>query len=319
MERSDINPSLISQSGGCNSNSSCQTHLNDDDDQCASCNKRNVILKRCASCKVVKYCGVDCQTSHRREHKSLCRLFQTPPLYDHNCPICFLPMPLIGDGATYLDCCGQYICGGCLLQYLKLNVYESYCPFCRCRIPGYDVSRSTRDHFNNIAERVSKNDPVATFHVASVYANGDGEIVVKNYEVAFGLFKRAALLGHVTAHREMGNMLFLGRGIKEDVDLAKHHWEIAAKKGDYFARYSLAMEETNSIKRFRHLSISASQGHKESMELILRDYNAIGNEVMKNDINNTLRTHCDSVTRISSDERRNHKNELMKINKSATY
>jgi TPR repeat protein len=99
--------------------------------------------------------------------------------------------------------------------------------------------------------------------MASVYVNG--EIIVKNYEVAFGLFKRAALLGHVTAHREMGNMLFLGRGTKEDVDSAKHHWEIAAKKGDYFARYSRAIEETNSIKRFRHLSISASQGHKESM------------------------------------------------------
>ena len=54
------------------------------------------------------------------------------------------------------------------------------------------------------------------------------------------------------------------------------------------------------------------------MELMLRDYDAIGNEVMKNDIKNTLRTHCDSVTRLSSDERRNHKNELMKINKSIT-
>jgi hypothetical protein len=110
-------------------------------------------------------------------------------------------------------------------------------------------------------------------------------------------------------------MLFLGRGTKEDVDSARRHWGVAAKNRDYFARYNLAMEETNSIKRFRHLSISASQGHKESMEHILRDSNASasGNVVMTRDINNTLRSHRDCVERISSDERVNHKNELRKV------
>jgi hypothetical protein len=175
----------------------------------------------------------------------------------------------------------------------------------------YDISRFSRDNFNTIAERVSNNDPAATFHLASAYANGE-KIVEKNYNVAFGLFKRAAHLGHVTAHREIGNMLFLGRGTTEDVDSAKRHWGMAAKNGDYFARYSLAMEETNSVKRFRHLSISASQGHKESMEYILRNYNASGNVVMTRDINSTLRSHRDCVERMSSVDRANHEIELRK-------
>jgi hypothetical protein len=294
---------------GYHTNSSHRMNQIAKDDKCASCNVGDSTLKRCAACKIVQYYSVRCQSSHRKEHKPLCRLFQMPPSNDEDCPVCFLPMPLIGDGATYLVCCGKYICGGCFMKYLKIDVYRSCCPFCRCHIPVYDISRSTRDNFNTIAERVTNNDPAATFHMASAYANG---LVETNYNVAFGLFKRAAHLGHVTAHREIGTMLFLGQGTTEDIVSAKRHWGMAAMNGDYFARYSLAMVEADSIKRFRHLSISASQGHKESMEYILRNYNASGNVVMTRDINSTLRSHQDCVERISSVDRVNHEIELSK-------
>ncbi|EJK53195.1 hypothetical protein THAOC_27423, partial [Thalassiosira oceanica] len=44
----------------------------DDMDTCANCGKRGsdtVTLKKCNACHLVKYCGVDCQKAHRKEHK----------------------------------------------------------------------------------------------------------------------------------------------------------------------------------------------------------------------------------------------------------
>ena len=41
--------------------------------QCANCGKDPAQLMACGRCKAVKYCGRDCQVSHFKEHKTLCR------------------------------------------------------------------------------------------------------------------------------------------------------------------------------------------------------------------------------------------------------
>jgi hypothetical protein len=78
------------------------------DEVCASCGIAQVDdtkLKKCA-CNLVKYCGVECQTNHRLQHKKACKkrlaelrddkLF-TQPDESHwgECPICCLPHSLI--------------------------------------------------------------------------------------------------------------------------------------------------------------------------------------------------------------------------------
>ncbi|CAG8711408.1 177_t:CDS:2, partial [Cetraspora pellucida] len=40
---------------------------------CANCEKANENNKRCGRCRKVVYCGVDCQKSHYKEHKVLCK------------------------------------------------------------------------------------------------------------------------------------------------------------------------------------------------------------------------------------------------------
>ena len=51
----------------------------DDGDEvyaCANCGKlgsNNVKLKDCTACRLVKYCGVDCQKAHRKRHKKICK------------------------------------------------------------------------------------------------------------------------------------------------------------------------------------------------------------------------------------------------------
>ena len=45
-------------------------------DVCANCGQEggnDVKLKNCTACLLVKYCGVDCQRAHRKQHKKACK------------------------------------------------------------------------------------------------------------------------------------------------------------------------------------------------------------------------------------------------------
>ena len=104
------------------------------DEVCASCGIAQVDdtkLKKCA-CNLVKYCGVDCQTNHRPQHKKACkkrlaelrddRLF-TQPDESHlgDCPICCLPLSIEREKSLLYSCCSNYICDGCAYanQFVK--------------------------------------------------------------------------------------------------------------------------------------------------------------------------------------------------------
>ena len=48
----------------------------DGEETCANCGKHgstNVKLKKCTACRLVKYCSVDCQKIHRKQHKKACK------------------------------------------------------------------------------------------------------------------------------------------------------------------------------------------------------------------------------------------------------
>lgn len=87
---------------------------------CAACGKQSdaAALKRCNTCKLVRYCGVDCQRAHRKQHKKACNkraaelrdetLFKQPEEHYHgDCPICFLPLPFDPMQFTFKSCCGK--------------------------------------------------------------------------------------------------------------------------------------------------------------------------------------------------------------------
>lgn len=73
---------------------------------CAECGEEEggVSLKACKSCMLVKYCNANCQRNHWPKHKKDCKrraaelrdeaLFKDPPPKE-DCPICFLPMPIL--------------------------------------------------------------------------------------------------------------------------------------------------------------------------------------------------------------------------------
>ena len=182
--------------------------MNQIDDCCAKCGKegRGVIsLKACKSCKLVKYCNVNCQKNHWPRHKKECKLhaaeiydealFKDPPAKE-DCPICFLPMPHqliccmslppatitsvpIYDYAianeelankameTYASCGGKCVCGGCQYSFHKSGNDEK-CPFCKADLRG----KTDLYRVEELMKRVEANDASAIYLMGGHYYRG---------------------------------------------------------------------------------------------------------------------------------------------------
>jgi hypothetical protein len=137
---------------------------------CANCGKGEELkatLKTCNACKLVKYCGRDCQIAHRPQHKNACKkratelhdeaLFRQPPKAE-DCPICFLLLPEALGGKMYMSCCGKILCSGCVFADFKQN-QRGICPFCRAEVPG------NAGLFQQLNKRLQVNDLHAFYNM----------------------------------------------------------------------------------------------------------------------------------------------------------
>ena len=114
-------------------------------ESCANCGKLGsdtVTLKSCTACRLVKYCGVDCQRAHRKQHKQACNQrvaeLKDEQLYNQGlerpegdfCPLCTQPIPLPTDEHSVFNlCCMKRICNGCDMAAQKRGMLD--CAFCR--------------------------------------------------------------------------------------------------------------------------------------------------------------------------------------------
>ncbi|EJK73806.1 hypothetical protein THAOC_04549 [Thalassiosira oceanica] len=140
----------------------------DDAEACANCGKQGsdtVKLKSCTACRLVKYCGVDCQRAHRKQHKKTCKQraaeLKDEQLYSQGherqegdfCPICTLPIQIPeSDHSVFMVCCMKKVCNGCDFAAHKRGMDD--CPFCRKPI-------SRDDLLAMVQARVTKKDPEA--------------------------------------------------------------------------------------------------------------------------------------------------------------
>ena len=124
---------------------SCVPVMDDGNEACVNCGKLGsdtVKLKNCTACRLVKYCGVDCQKAHRKQHKKACRQraaeLKDEQLYSQGhersegdfCPICTLPIELpTNKHSAFNICCMKTICNGCNVAAKKRGMFD--CPFCR--------------------------------------------------------------------------------------------------------------------------------------------------------------------------------------------
>ena len=148
----------------------------------ANCGKGGTdVTNTCNKCKSVMYCNAACKKKHRHKHKEACerrvaeqhdeKLFEQPPPLE-DCPICFLRLPSLGTGKTYMSCCGKVICNGCVHAPVyddKGNeVDNEKCPFCRTPTPT-----SHDEDTKRYEDRVALNDAAAICNLGSFYYNAN--------------------------------------------------------------------------------------------------------------------------------------------------
>ena len=191
---------------------------------CANCGKHGsdaVKLRNCTACRLVKYCGIDCQKAHRKQHKRACNQraaeLRDEQLYSQGlerpegdfCSICTLPIPLpLYEHSSSNVCCMNWVCNGCDCAAQKRGMID--CPFCRTPYTNNDA-----DKLAMVQARVAKKDPEAINLLAGEYVHG-GLGLRKDMRRAVKLRTEAADLGSVGALYNLGLAYDFGKGVQED-------------------------------------------------------------------------------------------------------
>ncbi len=281
-----------------------------DEEVCASCGIAagdNIKLKLCTGCKLVKYCSVDCQKNHRKQHKKECKkrvaeirddkLFRQPDeSHLGECPICCLHLPLGEKKWAINSCCCQRICKGC--EYANALREEEQgldprCPYCREPLPDTD-----EDIDKNYMKRVKANDSAALFQMGNICdAKGD-------YEGAIPYWTKAAKLGDMDAHFNLAITYGEGHGIEKDLKKKVYHLEEAAIGGHQVARYNLGCIEGNSgrmDRAMKHFIIAAKLGYDGALNEVQDGFRS--GLVSKEDFEAALRGHQAAVDATKSEQR----------------
>ena len=246
---------------------------------CANCGTTasdTVKLKNCTACRLVKYCGVDCQRAHRKQHKKACKRraaeLRGERLYSQGlerskgdfCSICTLPIPLpMGEHSCINVCCMKRICDGCNLAAQKRGMFD--CPFCRAPYPKSDADRLAM-----IQARVAKKDPGAIYLLGSNYHHGSLGLR-KDIQKGLEMWIEASELGSIEALYSLGVAYYNGEGVQQDMAKAVEFWTKAAMQGHVESRCNLGTTEKhkgNHDSAVRHLLISAKMGDNFSLEMI---------------------------------------------------
>jgi len=271
---------------------------------CANCGKQGsdtVKLKNCTACRLVKYCGVDCQRAHRKQHKKACKQraaeLKDDQLYSQGherpegefCPICALPTPLPKEDHSVIEvCCMKKICNGCNLA----------CAFCRTPCPDNDA-----DVLAMVQARVAKNDPEAIQMLGQKYFHGELGLQ-KDMQMAVELWTEASELGSIEALFDLGNAYFNGFGVQEDKGKAYELYKKAAMQGHVECRHNLGNHEARKGKydrAVRHWRISAKMGDEISVENIKKLFMAgVGT---KDQYMEALRGYQNAVEEMKSHDR----------------
>ena len=187
------------------------------------------------------------------------------------------------------------VCNGCVLAARKRGMRD--CPFCRTITP--DVSQA----LTMIRKRVDAGDPMAIFFLGIQHQYGRYGLEIDVTRAA-ELYERAAELGVIDAHYNLGVLYDKGADVEKDTAKAISHYEAAAMCGDVDARYNLGCMEYhdgNDDLALQHWMISAKLGHEISLSNVKSFFmNGLAN---KADYAAALRGYQNAVEEMSSTDR----------------
>jgi TPR repeat protein len=199
-------------------------------------------------------------------------------------------MPLAPKNAIFLSCCSKIVCDGCI--YAHESNGGDRCPFCRELVPDDE------EFDKNMMKRVKANDPAAMSQVGAERYNK------RDHDSAIEYWTKAAELGDVEAHYQLGYMYWKGEGVAKDEEKKVYHWEKAAIGGHPIARHYLGCVESrkcNNERAVKHFIIAANLGHEGSMKALWTHY-SYGN-ITKEDLEATLRSHKAATDAMKSQQR----------------
>ena len=249
-------------------------------DVCANCGEESsddIKLKNCAACRLVKYCSADCQMTHRKQHKEVCKK-RAAELKDERlyglgherpegdfCPICTMAIPLpMNEHSGDRVCCMKRVCNGCQMAAIKRGIVD--CPYCRTPYHEEDNAKALAQ----VQKRVDAKDSEAVDFLASNYYCGTYGLE-KDVPRAIELWTEAAELGCNDARYKLSCMFSHGNGVPQDKTKAARYLELAAMQGHVESRHNLGYHETekgNYERAVRHFLISTKMGEKESLDTI---------------------------------------------------
>ena len=277
---------------------------------CASCGVAggdDIKLKKCTACYLVRYCSIKCQKEHRQKHKKECKkrvaelhdeiLFKQPEgSYNGDCPICYLPLPVVQEKSSFMSCCSKSVCNGCdyaNTEREKEGRLPHKCPFCRKAAPKTEEEVNER-----LMKRIDANDPGAMCVMGTMrYEEGD-------YKAAFEFWTRAVALGYVEAHHQLSVLYQKGQGVEKDMKKELHHLKEAAIGGHPAARHNLgarSYQKGRVDRAVKHLIIAAKLGHDKSLKSVQDLYKA--GFVSKEDFNAALRGYQAAIAAQKSPQR----------------
>jgi len=280
---------------------------------CANCGKEGSSnnMNICNKCKQVKYCNASCKKKHRHKHNKECdrqvaelhdeKLFkQLPPKED--CPICFLPLPLLSTGSKYKTCCGKMICSGCVHAPVYDNqgnkVDKHKCPFCRTPTPT-----SYEELVEKEMKRMEKDDPIAIYNIGHYCVQGIKGFT-QDYTKALEHWHRAGELGDAKSYGCIGYLYEHGEGVEVDMKKATHYYELAAMGGSVGARHLLGIKEAragNIERALKHFMIAVRSGDSDSVKKI-KDMYTYG-DATKDDYSKALQAYQSYLGEIKSVQR----------------
>ena len=251
---------------------------------------------------------------------------EPPPRPD--CPVCCVPLPLLNEETVYKECCGHFICRGCIFENAiafhqrnekrvnkNLKPLEENCPYCRTE--GYDTEQQ---YIERLKVRVQLDDPVAIYNLAGAYREGSKGLPMDTRK-AFELMERSAELGYADALYNLSIHYRMGVGVRADAAKARHYLILAAKKGEIMARHNLgceAQEEGDYNLAFRHWFMAAAAGGDGALKAIQSGF--VLGFVTKDNYAKALRAHQKARDDTWSEEREKHKRtDIDKYNSVGGY
>ena len=214
---------------------------------------------------------------------------------EDDCPICSLPLPLDTKQSSFRVCCMKRVCNGCILAVIKRGMRD--CPFCRTITPDDNQALVM------IQKRVDACDPVAIYNLGNQHRHGLYGLV-KDVTMAVELYERAAELGLIIAHYNLGILYDKGTDVEKDMAKALQHYEVAAMCGHVSARFNLGCEEYdagNHDLALQHWMISAKLGDQDSLNEVKEMF--MKGLATKADYAAALRGYQNAVEEMSSPDR----------------